>query len=66
MISNRKKYGNELKGLFININETIKKTIYILLKEKRLSSREIIDLILDIVIEIFEYKENEKKYFYND
>ena len=59
MIYNQNKYGQESKNLNKKINNTIKNVINILIDNKSLNSREIIDLILKVGIEMFENKEKE-------
>ena len=48
MIMNHKKNGNELKGLNEMVNQTIKKTLLNLASWKRINSRQIVDLILNV------------------
>ena len=56
---NHKKNGNELKGLNEMVNQTIKKTLLNLASWKRINSRQIVDLILNVDLEVFEHKEKE-------
>ena len=59
MIDNQNKYDQESKNLTKKIYNTIKNVINILIDNKNLNSREIIDLIFIYGIEMFENKEKE-------
>ena len=65
MIKNHEKYLKGLNNLSININYTIKDTTFHLINQKSLSSREIIDIILNVGIKVFEFKEQEIFYSIN-
>ena len=59
MINNHKNYGNELKGLLMNIKGAIKKSILFFIRGKQLNSIQIIDIILNLGIEYIEGNEKE-------
>ena len=65
MIDNHKKYLKNQNALSMNIDNTIKNTVFYLINQNSLNSRQIIDLILKLGIQIFVYREQEIFYSIN-